>query len=157
MTPPQNRLAHSIHIRFLIFLDPPQCNVKHFHVREKFWGYGSYPGRPPSKRTYFGRSACPNPANSLSTAPIPDFFGAAEMQRDTFSRARKKIGSYLVAGNPFPASWTFSHSRPFGLGWREVNGAECGSVFCGLCWEGSMACGGTCMRQRRGGEGMVEE
>ena len=71
-------------------MDPLQCNVKHFHVREKFWGYGSYPGRPPSKRTYFGRSACPNPANSLSTAPIPDFFGAAAMQRATFSRARKK-------------------------------------------------------------------
>ena len=52
MTPPQNRLAHSIHIRFQIFLDPRQCNVKHFHVREKFWGCGSYPGRRRKRRTH---------------------------------------------------------------------------------------------------------
>ena len=48
---------------------------------------------------------------SSCTAPIPDFFGAAAMQRHTFSRARKKKkGSYLVAVNPFAAFvcvWTF--------------------------------------------------
>ena len=46
--------TRSVQLRFQIFLEQLQCNVKHFHVREK------------------------------------------------------KIGSYLVAGNPFAASWTFS-------------------------------------------------
>ena len=41
---------------------------------------------------------------SSCTAPIPDFFGAAAMQRHTFSRARKK--TRILSGcqiNPFAA------------------------------------------------------
>ena len=47
----------ALQLRFPIFLDPLQCNVKHFHVRVKKVGYESYPRSQPSKRTLFGRSA----------------------------------------------------------------------------------------------------
>ena len=94
-----------------VFLDPRQCNVKHFHVRENFWGYGSYPGRPPSKRTYFGRSASTNAANSLSIAPVQlrfqIFLEQLQCNVKHFHVHEKKIGSYLVAVNPFAAFVTF--------------------------------------------------
>ena len=46
-------------------------------------------------------------SSSLNTYPIPDFFGPAAMQRDTFSRARKILGIRILPRAPTLQTYLF--------------------------------------------------
>ena len=100
MTPPQNRLARSIQLRFPIFLDPQPRRFKHFHVREKKVGYESYPRSQLSKRTLFGRLACPSAAGSLAIVRFPHFFAPTAPRRPLWSRTRKKSWVRILCREP---------------------------------------------------------
>ena len=65
------------YILFQIFLDPLQCNVKHFRVREKFWDTDPTPGAHPPNVPILADRRQPRHRktvySSLNTYLIPDF------------------------------------------------------------------------------------
>ena len=77
------------------FFGPAAMQRDTFSRARKILGIRILP-RAPTLQTYLFwpigvNHATAKPSSSLNTYPIPDFFGAAAMQRKTFSRARKKI------------------------------------------------------------------
>ena len=63
-------------------------------------------------------------SSSLNTYPIPDFFGPAAMQRDTFSRVRKILGIRILPRAPTLQTYLF---WPIGVNQRREL-AQCSSV-----------------------------
>ena len=76
------------------FFGPAAMQLQTFSRARKILGIRILP-RAPTLQTYLFWPIGVNKRRELAqygscTAPIPDSFGAAAMQRDTFSRARKK-------------------------------------------------------------------
>ena len=82
------------------FFGPAAMQRETFSRARKILGIRILP-RAPTLQTYLFwpigvNHATAKPSSSLNTYPIPDFFGAAAMQRHTFSRARKK--NWILSG-----------------------------------------------------------
>ena len=102
-------------------------------MRKKKFGYGYYTGRPPSKRTYFGRSASTNAAGSLNTTRFQIFFSTrCNATCDIFTCA-KKIGY-----RPYVGSLVAVFVPVYGL-------EPCAAVVHGPCWaDVPPCCWGAC-------------
>ena len=79
--------------------------------------------------------ATAKPSSALNTAPIPDFFGPAARNVDTFSRARKKSGIRILPPEPALQTYTF---WPIGVNQRRWLARYC-SVPAFFCTDGTAA------------------
>ena len=80
-------------------------------MREKKVGYESYPRSQPSKRTLFGRSACPSAAGSLAIVRFPHFFAPTAPLRALWSRTRKRSWVRILCREP-GCRWCPFTARP---------------------------------------------
>ena len=74
-------------------------------------------------------------SSSLNTYPIPDFFGPAAMQLQTFSRARKILGIRILPRAPTLQTYLF---WPIGVSQRRWLAPYC-SVPAFFCTDGTAA------------------